>query len=375
MIQAMRNLYALLFLLLCFISCKTDRDGNVTDLHVNINKPCPVSVYDLFKKVELIPLETGENSLIKTLSKVIYFNRNYYVLDTSRHLLLVFDEDGRFVKQIGATGQGPNEYINLSDFYISKTSQQIVILSPSGILYFYDYDGNLQDKRILEGDVFNYQTFAELTDDLMVFWSNVETDTEQIRIYSKREKMITGKYFIEKNNINLLSHSVFHEYNGKVFFSKASGNIVYKIAPNQLLEDYKWDFGKSNLKIDQYDLPENLQEKSMKLFELFKESGIPYLISEQGQTKTYFYARLRINLDESKHVFYNKKNKEYLVFNKFSEGLNFSPYYWQDDFVIGIGDVSGKTMVNKSVLDADDTAILAKRTEEDNPCLVKYYFK
>lgn len=334
-----------------------------------------VSVYDLFKKVELVPLETSENSLIKTVNKVIYYNRNYYVLDTSRHLLLVFDEDGRYVKQVGATGQGPNEYIKLTDFYISKTSQQIVILSPSGILYFYDLDGKLQDKRTLEGDVFNYQTFAELTDDLMVFWSNVETDMEQIRIYSKREKRFTGKYFIEKNHINLFSHSVFHEYNGNVFFSKASENIVYKITPNQILEDYKWDFGNANLKIDQYNLPDDPQEKNMKLFELFKKSGIPYLISEQGQTKTYYYARLRINLDESKHVFYNKKNKEYLVFKKFSEALIFSPYYLQDDCVIGIGDVSGKTMVNKSVLDAHNAAILAKRTEEDNPCLVKYYFK
>jgi hypothetical protein len=371
----MRNINALLFLMLLAISCKSVKDGDVSELHVNINKLHQVSVFDIFKKVELIPLETNEKSLIKSIDKVIYSNGKYYVLDKSRQLLLVFDEDGRYLKQIGTPGQGPNEYFNFTDFYISRFSQQIVLLSPSGILYFYDFDGIVQDKRKLEGDVFNYQTFAELTEDLIVLWSNVETDTEQIRIYSKKEKKFIGKYFIEKDPINMLSHSVFHEYGRDVYFSKATNNNVYKITPNQVYKVFKWDFGKENLKIEQYNLPSNPQEKSNKIFEMFLDSKLPYMITDQNQTTTYYYARLRINGNESKHVFYCKENNKYLVFKKFSEDLSFSPYFWQDDYVIGIGNVLGKTMVNATVLDADDAAILSKQTEEDNPCLVKYYFK
>ncbi len=65
-----------LFLL---VSCYKNDNENYKTLGVDLSIKDKVSIFDLFEKVELIPLETSRNSLINYISKLLYFKGHYYI--------------------------------------------------------------------------------------------------------------------------------------------------------------------------------------------------------------------------------------------------------------------------------------------------------
>jgi len=71
-------------------------------IKVDLNKPQQASLFDYFKHIELIPLETNDDVLIGIMRKIIYYQKKYYVLDTffQKYKVFVFDESGKFIKQI-----------------------------------------------------------------------------------------------------------------------------------------------------------------------------------------------------------------------------------------------------------------------------------
>lgn len=62
--------------------CKTENTEKSYTIYVDIDKENKVSFSDIFAKIELIPLETNEQSLIKNIMKVVAYDGNYYILDT-----------------------------------------------------------------------------------------------------------------------------------------------------------------------------------------------------------------------------------------------------------------------------------------------------
>ncbi|MDR0845039.1 MAG: 6-bladed beta-propeller, partial [Tannerella sp.] len=73
----------LIFIALCvMVGCKKTESGTDTKyIRANIDKMDNISIFDIFDKIEVIPLETTDKSLIGGISKVIVHNDVYYVLD------------------------------------------------------------------------------------------------------------------------------------------------------------------------------------------------------------------------------------------------------------------------------------------------------
>ncbi len=66
-----------------------------------------------------------------------------------RKKVLIFAEDGTFIRTIGSVGNGPGEYSNMEDFTIDETTQNILILGYPSIVYVYDYAGKfLFEKKL-----------------------------------------------------------------------------------------------------------------------------------------------------------------------------------------------------------------------------------
>ncbi len=61
-------------------------------------------------------------------------------------------------------------------------------------------------------------------------------------------------------------------------------------------------------------------------------------------------------------------------FRQTTEGVILNPMYFCDDFLLSLASYEDME-VYKHVLDEQEFAKLANRTEEDNPFLVKCYFK
>lgn len=89
-----------------------------------------------------IPLETKENCLIGEIRKVLIYDEFIFVFDRFTNSLYVFDKEGKFIRKIGKTGQGPGEYGRISDFDIDQINNEIILYDINSRKFlFYDFNG------------------------------------------------------------------------------------------------------------------------------------------------------------------------------------------------------------------------------------------
>ena len=111
------------------------------DIKKNIRNIKTINLRDIGKELEYIPLETTSECLIGSIKDVEFNDTYIFVSQVDR--LLQFEINGKFIRQIGSQGRGPEEYLSVGDFCINNLTQEIYILSYHQILVF-DFNGHLK---------------------------------------------------------------------------------------------------------------------------------------------------------------------------------------------------------------------------------------
>ena len=137
----MKNVYYVFFALIIFgcnntaekmtkepaypISIKLFDDGQILSLDLSKAtfriKPAPwlvnrtVSCSELFDSLWYVSLETNDKCLIGSISKVLFTEDEYIVVDRKTQRILRFSANGDFLNQIGDVGRGPREYVVIGD--------------------------------------------------------------------------------------------------------------------------------------------------------------------------------------------------------------------------------------------------------------------
>ena len=112
---------------------------------------------DYFSSIELIPLETNDNSIIgiRLLDNLVLVNDSLIFVISEHHTgnivyswmprdLLVFDRSGNFLNQIGRIGQGPRDYLGIQNVYLNIEKPTIFIDDQLSIIE-YDFAGKFID--------------------------------------------------------------------------------------------------------------------------------------------------------------------------------------------------------------------------------------
>lgn len=142
----MKNVICVCLCLLLLGSC-SDKQGELgyPVLKVSLNEQ-DVSMKDLFSRLEVIPLETNDSSLLVFPDKVLCRNGRYEVFDHRRYALFLFDENGRFIRQVGRRGQGLGEYREVYDVAHDSRNGNICLLSPFWEMFVYDSEGRFLER-------------------------------------------------------------------------------------------------------------------------------------------------------------------------------------------------------------------------------------
>lgn len=103
-----------------FQSCKTQNDrqsvGEIPSIIISKEVIQPTSVVDeLLESTSLIKLETRPEALIQEISKLIPLKDHLIIVDKKTSSILVFDQNGKFIRSIGSRGKAPGEYVDLTD--------------------------------------------------------------------------------------------------------------------------------------------------------------------------------------------------------------------------------------------------------------------
>lgn len=95
-------------------NCKGDKDSE--QLH--------------YRTVKIIPFETNGNSLISNIQRLEIIDSLILIQDFqgASSKLLLFDQQGKYITQIGQFGNGPEEYISLKSFFINEKRGHVTII-------------------------------------------------------------------------------------------------------------------------------------------------------------------------------------------------------------------------------------------------------
>jgi hypothetical protein len=134
----MKKKYLFIVLFILFSCCKEKINNNSLICIDNPQESKYLS--SVFKSFKIIRLETTDESLTGKIIVKIKKTKDAYYIACDFRFLLKFDHNGKFIRKITHLGNGPGEYIQLNNFDISDSNDDILLLDVRKV-HIYDSTG------------------------------------------------------------------------------------------------------------------------------------------------------------------------------------------------------------------------------------------
>lgn len=370
--------------MLSFTMCKQEtrikKEDNV--IQVDLDNPEKASLFDYFRSIELIPLETSPDVLVKGFTKMVVHQGNYYALDKPQSIIFAFDPTGKCLFKIDKKGQGVGEYSFIEDFIINPYNGYLELLEPYGEIHRFDLSGNyVESKRVTYPGFRVVHSLAALDSSVYVFHTCFEP--KKIIYYNLTEQKLLHEEFEEDREIGSYSNEPYL-YDNKWFFFRPFHPVVYSLGKEELELAFRFDFGKYDTDGRTVTLSKETQRNfSKRTEEIFDQFS--YMIQSVRHNQKYILASLLWKDEDHKgNIFYNKETGETQYILNFEENVWFNSYRGEevivtDEYVLmPIQWVDLEKRVTKDMLNEKQQAILEELLQADmeqNPVLIKYYFK
>jgi hypothetical protein len=222
------------------------------NLHENVYIPD-----ELIEEKTYIKLDAStDEAFFKQIDKIALVGDRIYVLDQSRNMnkLLVFNIDGSFVGLVGRRGQGPGEYLQITDFTVDA----------DGVISF--VDGQFDKDRIFVFDKdlhfvsarklpFETDIIQSLPDDRFLVgvasWNPSESNVLcKVAVVDADIKILDTCLLYDEffDNNMWISRYTFIKTEKQILYNKQIDNNVYAFSHTGKLEKaYRFDFGKKNV--------------------------------------------------------------------------------------------------------------------------------
>ena len=218
-----------------------------------------INVDEMLDSVFYVKLETTDSCLIGRIDRLLFADNRIVVVEkTQRNSLLLFSMDGKFISQVGQSGQGPEEYIAIRDVAVDYENKHVIVLDDHGKkMLYYDLNGNyLKSQRLI---YWPYK-FAVLTDGNILFEqrrnvnSHIPPICDNILLFAEYTSLnITGKtlsytYRDKYKNNELQSNTNLNMAGSTVLYNPYFTDTIYEIkSVNRLVAKYVIDMGNKNI--------------------------------------------------------------------------------------------------------------------------------
>ena len=248
----------ILSIIFALASCNKKEDSELLVIPVDTDLDYSLPLSEIADDIKAIELELTDKSLISMARRVLYCD-NYIIVAELRKIML-FNENGKFIRQIGSEGQGPGEFASVSDIAINIEKKLLFVVDYSGKLICYDFDGHLTKESSLSsyGSI-KYMNY--ISNELMFISEYAENGADgfsnrSILYKATDDLQITDSVDIWKVN---LPKAVFMNQPFKDFISHDGKNTylynseiaplpapvldtLYQVNGNQLVPNLKFDF-------------------------------------------------------------------------------------------------------------------------------------
>lgn len=370
----MRKVVSFVICLILFSGCKTRTDlVTVIDFGTLRN----MSVSELFSGIEMIPLETTDESLLGWIDHIEFYEDKIYVFQSNVGSgVFVFSKDGKFLSKLSRQGRGPGEYIFPMAFTIDQRGAALIL------------DANLV--RLLKYNITDFSFIQEVPlpvthnppisvaidegNDRYYFFKGINLQIPDANyhfiISDEQGNILTEEVTKPYYGFSYGGHSLFHKFEGKTYGTIHYSNEVFEFSGDNIELKYKLQFG-------EYSFPDE------DLFIKYQNyNGKREFYSEIDGDLSKWIKYMQVSQSEKYLVAgYRSVNEHYLgIFDKGTKkSINVRLSDLKDD--LGLGFSLPYPMVNKGDyfvgwLDATRTNNMIEGVENDsNPVLVFYKFK
>ena len=387
----MNRISLLLLLVIALCACKSSPHHEITDITdivVDVNKVDESIDFSPFveNQVEAVKLETNDSCLIADISQIAYSNGVIYIADKVSQSIYAFNKSGKFIKKIGAVGNGPGEYTHMGRFQVDK--DHIYIMDDS-TRKLYDY--NLLTSScvdILLDDELNFRDFCVMENNLFLFSNNGFSLKGAYNLYQvdMTDNSLTCRMPFKKEILD--QHSTwgipkcFGRFGNEILAVVANNDTIYEITKEKAVPRYAVRFSERML-------PDDIRQKDgTTILTTAMDKNYIRGIETIDNLGDYFLAMYPDNIIRS--ILYNRKTNEMKVANWLTlddwGGLYLTYYAFSDNGDLIIADTAHSFMSSwndlystKSFANAKDKTtfkgIYEKTGEEDNPIVFIYKMK
>jgi hypothetical protein len=355
-------------------SHKKKGTNNQVTIPIDLKHVTSISVKEIYSKIEIIPLQTNNETFIKDVNKLLFVNNKYFILDKDQKCIFIFDKNGNLISKINKYGKGPGEYNLISDFELNRFTNCIEVLNPQGIINSYDSTGKFINsyKLPIRGRGVHY--FKNISPDIVAFYS--KSEQKNIILYSKRGLKVINTFFEVPKVVRFSplqsSGSPFSQFEDKILFYQGFTNDVFELNEIGLKIRYSWDFKLNNINIDK--LPEKMEIPKFVKYLLSNDFVHSYLYNYENSNcifTRFLCGEIWYNL------IYDKNKKTYFLYEKFLEKISppHSTILAPQGVITVVQPLQINKYLNSEILDEENLTKLKNIKATDNPILVYYLFK
>ena len=208
------------------------------------DEPVKENPVEAIKNIDITPLCLKANEFMSSPVKVEMTDEHIFLLDNNK--LLEFNHEGNFLRQIGRSGHGHGEYLNVVTFAINNGVVYVTDCSRNSVL-LYSADGTfIKELKAPENGLCNAKDVLFDNDHEMIVSNHVYNDFNDI----------LTEWNIETNDLHTLSNvprksAGTREYIGKhpvvkhnadIMYIYPFSNILYRLAGPSLVFQTNKDF-------------------------------------------------------------------------------------------------------------------------------------
>ncbi|MEM7108593.1 MAG: 6-bladed beta-propeller [Bacteroidota bacterium] len=360
-----------------FVTCSSvEESASQQTISINVDSIREYQMHEIFSNINLIPLETTEESTISEIKKLIFHEGKYYVLDYRAKAIFRFDASGRFLSKFQKIGKGPGEYLGIDDFIINPYSGNLEILQVDGIVIVYTLEGEFVKRFSIGSEVRSTQFFHIVSEDIIAFLS--EYTENRLWLYSRSKNQVIKKLhevplFVGSDTPFKSINSPFYKHSKVMNFSEPHTRRVYTISLNGYSLKYAWDFG-NDFDISMFPQGQTIEE-NVEFWQKSTKDYVSYFrynLENDELIITFFAYNESYNL-----LLYKKESKTYRIVKNFKEGAvpDLIDFINEDKGVYSC--VMAEDLhhfINEDVLSEKDKALWHRIDDLENPVIVQYYF-
>ena len=374
----------------CFSNTK-DLPDNIEIIPVEVSKVSK-DASSFLEKIEIVPLETNDSSLLFRCNKIIYdSNMDMYYIYTSDQIIYTFSGTGKYIADSKKMkGQGPEEYIMVVYIKLKPYLKGIDMLNPYGTIFTYSPTFELIAKRNFKPEFPVDYLMALDADNYIFTYPFIWTDQEVSFVDLKEQHAINTNYEGTISG-NTMAHACFYHIGEHFYFVPIGLNYYfYQIDTKEkkLVPIIYLDFGGSEVitenllgcatgkRVSSDKERDEITRETMKRDQYLKKSNniIPLL---KFFNDDYVYTYLaQTEKGFGSHFIYNRKKKVSFLLKEGKPFLMYPCFSMNDNVLLSIcePDVVHE-VVDRKFMSSEEIHKMEALKEDDNPVILKYYLK